>query len=273
MPFCRRILLRHAVMAACGALPATAFARRRHHHTHTRSHALKLPVVVIDPGHGGKDPGCISPWGLEEKNVVLALGRDLRHELERAGHCRVAMTRDRDVFVPLEQRVAFARKHHATAMVSLHANSSPDHHTRGAIVYRFAFHASDAQARAEAEWENSADRYGGPSFKHEPPAVTHILASLMRRETWLHSAWLQDSMVHTMRHHIHLETDPERHARFVVLSAPDIPSILIETGFLTNHADARLLGSPRYRRLMARVMRHAIERDLAHVARTTRHYR
>ncbi len=272
MPFRRRILLRHALIGAClgWAMPTGALARRRHHHTRTHHHARKRPVVVIDPGHGGKDPGCISPSGTEEKTVVLELGRELRHQLEAGGHCRVVMTRDSDVFVPLEKRVAFARKHHATAMVSLHANSSPDRHARGVLVYRFAFHASDAQARAQAKWENSADRYGGPSFKHTSRAVTHILASLMRRETWLHSAWLQDSMVRAMRHHVRLEEVPARHARFVVLSAPDIPSVLIETGFLTNHADARLLRSKRYRRRMARLMRHAIERDLAHVARTTR---
>lgn len=232
-----------------------------------------MPVVVIDPGHGGKDPGCLGDGGVEEKTIVLELGRELRHQLQIGRRCHVAMTRDSDVFVPLEQRVAFARQHHATLMVSLHANASHSQRAHGACVYRFAYRASDAQARALARWENSADRYGGPSFRHASPVVTHILASLMRRETWLHSAWLQDSMVHGLRHHIRLEHTPARHARFVVLSAPDLPAVLVETGFLTNRAEARLLCSRSHRTLMAREMRYAIERTVKHIARTAHGYR
>lgn len=276
MPSRRRTLLRSALAAVCsaGVLPAEARTRRRRiHHVHPRHHARHLPVVVIDPGHGGKDPGCIGYDGIEEKTIVLELGRKLRDQLHASKRCRVAMTRDSDVFVPLEERVAFARRHHAMIMVSLHANASHDHHIRGACVYRFAYRASDAQARAMARWENSADRYGGPSFRHASPAVTHILASLMRRETWLHSAWLQHRLVHDLRHHVHLEPVPARHARFVVLSAPDIPAILVETGFLTNRTDARLLRSPHYRDRMAYRMRDAIEQTLTHLERTAHGYR
>jgi len=273
MPFRRRALLRHAIAIAgtSSLLPAEAFARRQAtHHAGHRHHARKLPVVVIDPGHGGKDPGCTGIGGTEEKNIVLKLGLDLRRELRAGGHCKVEMTRDTDVFVPLEGRVAFARRHQAKLFVSLHANAAPkDHHASGLCVYRFAYRASDAQARAMARWENSADRFGGPSFRHVSPEVTHILASLMRRETWLHSAWLQDSVVKTLRPHIRLEHVPARHAAFVVLSAPDIPGVLVETGFLTNHHDERLLRSLQYRTLMAREMRHAIERSLAHIARSS----
>lgn len=277
MMLCRRVLLRNAITAGCSAsaLPAEAYARpQRSRHVHRHRQPRTLPVVVIDSGHGGKDPGCIGSGGIEEKTVVLELGRELHHQQHAGRRCQVAMTRETDVFVPLEQRVAFARRHRATVFVSLHANASHDHHARGLCVYRFAHRASDAQARALARWENSADSFGGKSFRHASPAVTHILASLMRRETWLHSAWLhsawlQDNMVDSLRDHVRLEGIPARHARFVVLSAPDIPAVLVETGFLTNRTEARLLRSRSHRDLMAREMRQAIEHTLAHMAQTT----
>lgn len=265
MPFRRRALLRHAIAIAgtSSLLPAEALARQRTvHHAHRHHRARKLPVVIIDPGHGGKDPGCTGLGGTEEKHVLLKLGVDLRRELRAGGHCKVEMTRDTDVFVPLEDRVAFARIHHAALFVSLHANAAPkNRHACGLCVYRFSYRASDAQARAMARWENSADRFGGPSFHHVSPEVTHNLASLMRRETWLHSAWLQDSIVNTLRDHIQLESVPARHTRFVVLS--------VETSFPTNTHDERLLRSLHYCHLMAREMRRAIEHSLAHIAHTT----
>ena len=225
--------------------------------------------MVIDPGHGGKDPGCLGASGSQEKNIALSLGLELRRQLQHAGHCHVAMTRDTDVFVPLQQRVAFARRHRAALLVSLHANASRNHHARGACVYRFAYRASDAKARALARWENSADRFGGPAFHGASPELTHILASLMRRETWLHSAWLQDGLVDSMEHHVRLTPKPARHARFVVLSAPDIASVLIEIGFLTNHIEEQLLRSPTHRRVLAARMRLAVEHHLTHVAHAT----
>jgi N-acetylmuramoyl-L-alanine amidase len=225
-----------------------------------------LPLVVIDPGHGGKDPGCSGPRGTQEKTVALELGLELQRQLHAGGRCRVAMTRSGDVFVPLEQRVGFARRQRAALFVSLHANAAlHDRHARGACVYRFAYRASDAQARALAKWENSADRYGGPAFRDASPTLTHILASLMRKETWKHSAWLQQGVVDAMHRRIALTPAPARHARFVVLSAPDIASVLVEIGFLTNPAEERLLRSASHRRALALALRHGVERYLARV--------
>jgi len=201
---------------------------------------------------------------------MLELGRELRRQLQAGHRCRAAMTRDSDVFVPLAGRVAFSRRHHAALLVSLHANASDNHHAHGACVYRFAYRASDAQARALARWENSADRFAGPAFRHASPALAHILASLMRRETWLHSAWQQESTVRSMRHRVALTPVPARHARFVVLSAPDIPGVLIETGFLTNRAGEKLLRSKAHRLHLAGAIRQAIEHYLARVAQPAR---
>jgi N-acetylmuramoyl-L-alanine amidase len=272
----RRTLLRRVMTAACSVLmlPAAAHARRKrpharaaHHHHRAVHPAQALPLVVIDPGHGGKDPGCIGIGGTEEKTIVLALGRELRRELHASPSCRVAMTRDTDVFVPLEGRVAFARRHHAALLISLHANASKNHHAHGACVYRFSYRASDAEARAMAHWENSADRYASAAFRHASKALSHILASLMRRETWRHAAWLQDSTVKALRHHVALTPIPARHARFVVLSAPDIPGVLIETGFLTNRKGEKLLSSSAHRLHLARAIRHGVEQYFARVER------
>lgn len=264
MPLPRRALLRHALTGVCATCPVPAVAHARHRTARHRHHARPLPLVVIDPGHGGKDPGCSGHLGTYEKTIALELGLELRRQLHAGGRCRVAMTRSTDVFVPLQQRVRFARTQNAALFVSLHANAAPhDRHAHGACVYRFAYRASDAKTRALAKWENSADRYGGPAFRDASPALTHILASLMRKETWKHSAWLQQGMVDTMHRHVALTPVPARHARFVVLSAPDIASVLVEIGFLTNAKEERLLRSRSHRHQLALALRHAVEHTLA----------
>jgi N-acetylmuramoyl-L-alanine amidase len=260
----RRFLLQAlgAVLAAMPLQPAVA-ARRRvvHHRRHRHRHRpAPKPLVVIDPGHGGKDPGCIGIGGTQEKTVVLALGLALARELRASGRFRVAMTRHTDVFIPLLQRVRYARARRAALFISLHANASRDHHACGACVYRFAYRASDAPAAAMARWENRDAAEGGPAFDHASPIVVHILASLMRRETWLHSARLQDCFVDSLVPCQAGSPVAARHAHFVVLSAPDIASVLVESGFLTNAAEERRLRDPRHRRALALAMRHGVER-------------
>ena len=266
MPFRRRALLLDA-LAAVVALPlaATRAEARRRPLRHPRRHYKPKPMVVIDPGHGGKDPGCIGVGGTEEKNVVLALGLQLERELLASGRYRVAMTRRSDVFIPLERRVALAREYHAALFISLHANASHNAEACGACVYRFAYRASNAASAAMAKWENNADRYGGPAFHRASPVVTRILTSLMRRETWLHAALLQQSVVDYLRHCMRPSAVSANHAHFVVLSAPDIPSVLIETGFLTNPGDATLLRSPHHRLILAQEMRYGVEHYFARV--------
>lgn len=261
MPLRRRSLVLQGltILALTAGRQAESRLRDKRQHSHTEP-----PLVMIDPGHGGKDPGCIGVTGVEEKQVVLALGLELRRQLQARRHCRVAMTRETDMFVPLEDRISFARNRRARLLVSLHANSAPDPKAHGACVYRFAYTASDKHARALAEWENSADRLGGPAFQGVSPSLAHILASLMRRETWLHSAQLQHAMVDALDDYTRMSPVPSRHARFVVLSAPDIASVLIEAGFLTNPLEEKLLRSAAHRNALAHGMRSAVEQQLAH---------
>lgn len=251
----RRGWLRLSVAAALTPTPALA-----------RQHRPQ-PLVVVDPGHGGKDPGCIGHAGTMEKEVVLAVGLALRRQLLASRRCRVAMTRSSDVFIPLEQRVRFAEHHQATVMISLHANSSTDAGARGANVYRFAYHASDPLAAAAQRLENSADRFETTTSSQREIAVEHILASLMRRETILHSSRLQRDLVAGLDDEWRLCGGGARHARFVVLSAPDVASVLVELGFLTNRADAMALRQPAHQAALARTMGTEIDKYLAALPR------
>jgi N-acetylmuramoyl-L-alanine amidase len=264
----RRTLLRDGMLAvlACGIAwhPDDADAHQQrpsYRRAPVRRHigSAARPLVVIDPGHGGKDPGCIGIGGAMEKHIVLAVGLELRRQLLAGGRCRVAMTRSTDVFIPLEERVRFARRRRAIVFVSLHANASPDRHACGACVYRFGLHASDAAAAAEAKWENSADRFVSDSIGGHTPIVIHILASLMRRETVRHSAALQQDLVERLGDRTQLTPNAARHARFVVLTAPDIASVLVEMGFLTNRRDAALLRTRTHHIALARAMNNAVE--------------
>jgi N-acetylmuramoyl-L-alanine amidase len=267
MLLCRRAVLRHAMAAgfisSVAPLTATAAGKKPHPRHRRKASSRPKPVVVIDPGHGGKDSGCIGLNGTFEKKVVLSLGLRFRRALHATGRYHVVMTRETDVFVPLVERVKFARKHRADLFISLHANASSSQKVRGACVYRFAYRASDSQARALARWENSADSLGGPAFENASPSLTHILASLMRRETWRHSSQLQHCMVEGLDDKARMLSVAARHARFVVLSAPDIASVLVETGFLTNPAEEKLLGSSSHQAALALCMRHAVDRYFA----------
>ncbi|HEY0185177.1 MAG TPA: N-acetylmuramoyl-L-alanine amidase [Rhodopila sp.] len=238
-----------ATEADSHAVPQRHASSRRHHR----------PLVLLDPGHGGKDPGCIGVHGTLEKHVALALGLELRRQILASGRYRVAMTRDTDVFIPLADRVARARRLDAALIVSLHANASPDHTARGICVYRFAWRASDAHAASRARWENSAERYASPSTGAASRQVLHILASLMRRETQRHSAQLQRAIVEGLRPQVRMLPLAAPHARFAVLSAPDIAGVLVEMGFLTNRREEMLLSRKSHRMVLAQTMHQAID--------------
>lgn len=271
----RRDVLRGGLAGAVGFASGAAQARQ-HDPAHRRipPHHLRpqlpAPLVVIDPGHGGKDPGCIGLGGIQEKQVVLAIALELRRQLQATRRCQVVMTRSTDVFIPLDQRVALARQHRAAVFVSLHANASPSQAACGACVYRFGLRASDTGAAAEARWENRADQAVGQSVTGQGEIVIRILGSLMRRETMLHSAALQRDMVEHLAHHTRLTPRAARHARFAVLTAPDIASVLVETGFLTNRHDAMLLRSRAHHVALAGAMRDAVERYVSGLPRSGR---
>ena len=196
-----------------------------------------LPLVMLDPGHGGKDPGAIGISGTYEKHISLAAAHELQRQLVSGGRYRVELTRTRDVFVKLEERVARAQGRGAALFVSMHADALHDPGVRGASVYTLANTASDVQSAALAMRENSADRFGGPSFQDTPPEVARILSSLVRQETRAGSSRLAHSMVGSLDRDVPLLVNPSRHAGFAVLKAADIPSVLVEMGFMSNARD------------------------------------
>ncbi|MBV9747330.1 MAG: N-acetylmuramoyl-L-alanine amidase [Acetobacteraceae bacterium] len=262
---------RRGLILAAAAIPAAAIARPLARPAVLRKPAPPPPLVMLDPGHGGKDPGAIGISGTYEKHIAFAAAGEVRRQLLLGRRCRVETTRLRDVFVPLEGRVAYAQRRGAALFVSLHADAVADHDVRGASVYTLSDTASDAQSAALAQRENSADRFGGPAFRDQPPVIANILASLVRQETKVASARLQRSVVGSFRDDVQLLTNPARHAHFMVLRAADIPSVLIEMGFMSNPKDEAALRTAAHRAQVAAAVRGAIEAFLgsaSHGART-----
>ena len=250
----RRLLL--AAVSGVAAVPAHARVR-----TSTPDRRA-LPLVMLDPGHGGKDPGAVGVSGTYEKHIAFAAAQELKRQLEASGQCRVALTRSRDVFIKLPDRVDIAQNKGAALFVSMHADALPDHSIRGASVYTMSATASDAQTAALAARENSADRFG-PGMKNLPSDVAHILASLVRQETRLGSARVARTVVESLRPDVGLLANPARHANFAVLKAADVPSVLVEMGFMSNQLDEIALRKADHRARVATALRRAIEAHLA----------
>ncbi len=222
----------------------------------TRVAALP-PLVVLDPGHGGRDPGAIGANGVLEKRIVLAAALDLKRRLEAARTCRVLLTRSRDVFVPLADRVEIARRREAALFVSLHADSAPG--ARGASVYTLSETASDAMSAALAQRENRADLAGGLRLPSVSPEVQRILISLMRQETRVGSNRLARLAVRELGEEVQLLPNTHREAAFVVLKAPEIPSALVELGFLSDPRDEAALQQPAHRARLSLALSRAVK--------------
>ncbi|WP_231866781.1 N-acetylmuramoyl-L-alanine amidase, partial [Acetobacter malorum] len=184
-----------------------------------------LPLVMLDPGHGGKDPGAIGYTGTYEKHVAEAAATELRQQLLATGRYRVAMTRTSDHFVPLDGRVELAQEHGASLFISMHADALHNAGVRGASVYTHSHGASDSQTADLAKTENSADRYGGPLVQGTSPEVQQILASLVTEEARRGSAHMASAVVASFQSRINLLTHPHRHAAFAVLKSAQIPSV------------------------------------------------
>ena len=250
----RRSLLGGGVLTLMAGL-ARASARR----DPGAPNGATLPLVVLDPGHGGKDPGAIGITGTYEKHVAFAAATELKRQLLADRRVRVEVTRGRDVFIPLEDRVGWAQRQGAALFVSMHADAVGDHSVRGASIYTLSDTASDAQTAALAVRENSADRFGGPSFRDQPPDVARILASLVRQETRAGSTRMQRGLVGALDRDLPMLQNPARHASFVVLKASDIPSVLVEMGFMSNAEDEAALRRPEHRALVAAAMKRAVD--------------
>lgn len=223
------------------------------------------PVVVIDPGHGGVDPGAISIDGVYEKYITFAVATDLARLLRSTRSFRVALTRGADEYVALRERVARARAVHADLFISIHADALPNREMRGLSVFTLSRKASDREAAALADSENR-DVVAGVRLARHSREIGAILIDLVRREADNRSRQLARDVVVSLSHDTPLLENPQRSAGFVVLTAPDIPSVLVELGCLSNAAEEKLLLQPSYRKRLARGLAHAIK---AYFARHT----
>ena len=218
------------------------------------------PVIVIDPGHGGPDNG--TQWdGASEKAIVLAFALSLRDRIEKSGKYRVVMTRTDDTFIPLDDRVKFARGQSASLFVSIHADALPRHEgdAQGATIYTLSDRASDAQAEKLAEAENRADAIGGVNLTEEPTEVADILIDLAQRETRTFSNRFARLLMGEMKTVTRMHKHPLKSAGFRVLKAPDVPSVLVELGYVSNKDDLEHLQSDNWRSRTVGSVAHAID--------------
>ncbi|WP_293798792.1 N-acetylmuramoyl-L-alanine amidase [uncultured Bosea sp.] len=216
-------------------------------------------TIVIDPGHGGIDPGA-TVASIAEKAVVLAFGKALKEQLEASGRYRIVMTRDDDRFVSLGDRVQIGRSEQADLFISIHADSlTQAQEVRGATVYTRSERATDAEAARLAAKENEADAVAGLETSEELQDVAGILMDLARRETRTFTGVFARNLVEKLGGSIKMHKIPLRSARFWVLSAPDVPSVLIELGYMSSPKDAELLNSPEWRGKAVTAVSAAIE--------------
>jgi len=222
------------------------------------------PVVVIDPGHGGVDPGANALTGAYEKDIVLAFAQALKKKLEAKGLYRVVLTRDQDVFISLGDRVRIARAAHADLFISVHADSiSGGQEVRGLTVYTGSERASDADSAQLADRENKADAAAGIDVGDGPDEVTDILQDLTLRETRSFSHRFAGSLVGELESIARLNKNPRREAGFRVLRAYDVPSVLVELGYLSSRQDLDLLMSEEWRGKATTAMAAAVDRFFA----------
>ncbi|MGH6945234.1 MAG: N-acetylmuramoyl-L-alanine amidase family protein, partial [Geminicoccaceae bacterium] len=224
-------------------------------------YSLRKPVIVIDPGHGGIDPGAIGTRGTYEKNVVLAMGLELRRQLEATGRYQVVMTRETDKILRLRDRLAVARESHGELFLSLHADSlvqAPD--VRGASVYTLSERASSREAARLAAKENRADILAGIDLSDQEEIVTEILIDLAQRDANNKSIRVAQLLVDELRSVTRMVRGGALQAGFVVLKSPDMPSALVELGYLSNPRDERDLLDPQHVAEKARAIVHAVDR-------------
>jgi len=230
----------------------------------TRDPVDSRPLVIVDAGHGGIDPGAIAGNGVYEKDIVFGVAQGLVQRLEAGGRIRVQMTRDRDVFVPLAERVRIARDARADLFVSIHADSiSAAPQVRGATIYTGSEKATDAESARLADRENKADAAAGADQGDGPGDVATILQELTLRETRGFSARFAQGLLTNLSGVMEMSVKPHREAGFRVLRSPDVPSVLVELGYLSSKRDLDLLLSDEWRAKVTAQMAGAIERFFA----------
>jgi N-acetylmuramoyl-L-alanine amidase len=238
-------LVRSSAVSTANAPPAPAPAQ---------------PVIVLDPGHGGVDSGARGLGGVQEKTLVFGFCAELKRQLDATKRYAIVITRDDDQYVDLDDRVAIARKANASLFISVHADTlSEDTNVSGSTVYTVADRASDAEAASIAARENAADRGPRGGSRPDNPDVADILFDLKRRETRTYAHIFSRGLVDNLRGAAKLNHNPERSAGFVVLKAPEFPSVLVELGYLSNAQDVQSLASPQWRAKAAAAMVKAVD--------------
>ncbi len=231
-----------------------------------KAHKGPKPMIVIDAGHGGDDPGAIGANGAKEKTVTLAAAKELKEKLESTGRYRVHLTRSTDKFIKLPDRVKIGRTQGADLFISLHADSIDKPGVSGASIYTLSNTASDAQTAKLAARENRADLIAGIDLSHEDKEVADILIDLTMRDTMNQSKFFANTVVKQAKSQgIKLLEKPHRFAGFAVLKAPDVPSVLIEMGFMSNRNEVSQLSSPAYRAKIVNAVAGGIDAYFAKV--------
>lgn len=215
-------------------------------------------IIVLDPGHGGKDPGAIGrSFKTYEKNITLSMGKELKRQLENKGF-KVYMTRSTDIFIPLRKRVDIARSYHADLFISLHADSAKNRKAQGLSIYTLSERASDKEAEALAERENKADIIDGMDFSDNSPEINDVLISLSQNDSRNKASKFSTYVVKEMKKRVKLLNNAHRFAGFAVLKAPDIPSVLVELGYLSNYTEEKYLRQPNYRKKLAEAITRSV---------------
>jgi N-acetylmuramoyl-L-alanine amidase len=249
-------LLAKRLLSTSGALAA---AKKAEIGKPLPAHKPRAPrLLMIDAGHGGRDPGAIGRIGTHEKDITLDIARRMADALSGQPGITAKLTRDNDVFLPLEERVRVGRDARADLFLSIHADSAPNTSARGLSVYTLSPKASDSFAKHLADHENEADMMGGMDLPPADKEVTAILVDLAARQTRNTAQHARASFVEALGRNWHLLERPMRAANFVVLRAPDVPSMLVETGFLSNPEDESILRQPQQREKIARLMANDI---------------
>ncbi|MEW6374817.1 MAG: N-acetylmuramoyl-L-alanine amidase, partial [Thermodesulfobacteriota bacterium] len=222
-------------------------------------------IVVIDPGHGGEDPGAIGPKKTMEKDIVLKVGEMVSHLLNQNKEIQAYLTRKGDYFIPLEERIMIAREYGADLFVSLHTDGSFNPQARGSSVYCLSLSgATDEAAKILADKENMSNVLGGAFLRPvsfvKDPNLNQILLDLMQNNSMKESFRFAESLLGNIRAINHLKYPSYRQANFIVLKAPDIPSVLVEMAYITNKEDERLLNRKEFQEEMARAIVTSIKK-------------
>lgn len=233
---------------------AVRHTAHRHRVTHNPTPSTSHPLIVIDPGHGGRDPGAIGARGTLEKTITLATALELQRVLKATGRYRVALTRTHDGTLALAGRLAFARKHDADLLIAIHADASRDHDARGASVY---INSGQNTVRLTASSGNAVQIANALSATQPPPEPG--------------SAWLQYTMIEQLADDVRMVVTPARTAHLYVLGSHSIPSVLLEMGFLSNRQDEVLLGQTAHRRVIVQAIKDAIDDYFAGIKATASH--